>query len=90
MDSILRQIFDGTLNPMETVFPEDPSYGPLWSKIEEEQTYLAQKLSPEDNVHLEQFDMLLHKARGLDIYAGFACGVRFGAGLCRELLEKTE
>lgn len=90
MKSILRQIFDGTLNPMEDVFPEGPSYEPLWSKIEEEQTYLAQKLSPEDNVHLEQFDMLLHKALGLDIYAGFACGVRFGAGLLRELLEKTE
>lgn len=90
MKSILRQIFDGTLNPMENIFPEDPSYGPLWSKIEEEQIYLAHKLSPEDNVHLEQFDMLLHKALGLDIYAGFACGVRFGVGLCRELLEKVE
>ena len=33
MNCILKQIFDGTIDPMAHVIPNDPQYLPLWDRI---------------------------------------------------------
>lgn len=84
MDSILKKIFDGTIDPMAEVFATDPEYLPLWDEIEAETQALTQLLPTKDAPRLMALQNLLSKVYNMDIYEGFAQGFRLGTGLMWE------
>lgn len=88
MNCILKQIFDGTIDPMADVFPSDPQYLPLWDKIEKETLSLAQLLPSEDAPRLNTLQDLISEVYCMDIYEGFAQGFRLGLELMWEVDNK--
>lgn len=90
MNCILKQIFNGTIDPMAHAVPNDPQYFSLWDKIEQETQALSQKLSAEDASRLASLHDLLCDVYCMDIYEGFAQGFRLGIGLMEEVLCPNE
>ncbi len=86
MSSILKDLYYGNLSPADTIIPQDPNYGPLWDKIEQETERLAAKLPPEDGERLENLDDLYGAAACMYACESFASGLRLGMALCRETL----
>ncbi len=87
MNSILKQLYDGTLDPMTNAIPHGIEYYLLWSKAEEKAQYLAQQLPPEAVPQLDEFDAALRDAYNLDIYAAFSQGFRLGLELLWEVIN---
>ena len=87
MQSFTRQIFHGTPSPSEKIISQAPEYHVLLDKIHQTQTYLAGKLPAEDVPQLMALGELYDDSSALDVYAGFAYGLRLGMGLVWEAVH---
>ena len=47
MKSIIRDIFNGNLDPAGDIISQDPRYGRLWKQVEQEREYLENILPKE-------------------------------------------
>lgn len=86
MKSIIKELFKGRLDPSGEIISQDPECSRLWSKIEQEEKWLLEQLSPEAGERLTKMQELVSDAFYMDIYAGYAYGLRQGVRLCMELL----
>lgn len=86
MRSILKQLYEGILDPMAKAVPPSPEYYSLWDKIESKAKYLADRLPVGDAEQLEEYENLLYQAYNMDIYEGFVRGFRIGVGLLSDIV----
>ena len=85
MNCILKQIFDGTIDPMADVFPSDPQYLPLWDKVEKETLSLAQLLPSEDAPRLNTLQDLISESTVWISMKGLRKDFVWGWSLCGRL-----
>ena len=83
--SKLKDIFDNGICPFEDIRPTDPQYSEIYGKIEEEEKYFIQKMSPDDARRFEEFESLFPQAEALFHYDCFAYGFRLGMHLMAEM-----
>lgn len=87
MKSIIRDIFDGTIDPAGEIICQDPRYYQLWSIVEKEESWLLERLPPETVERYTQMQEHISEALSMNIYAGYAYGLRQGVQLSVELLK---
>ena len=87
MKSIIKGIFECTVDPAREIISQDPAYSRLWSEINKEEDCLLEQISPEARERYANMQKLVSDAFCMDIYAGYAYGVRLGFQLCLDILE---
>ena len=87
MKSILKELYAGSLAPMENTFPNDPEYQTLWQFAEAEEQYFEEILSPEARTHFSQYQSYLRRVYNLEICTGFTRGFRLGMSLLWEVVN---
>lgn len=84
--SILKDLYNGRIYPLEAIDPEDEEYRKTCEKIGEMREYFEKKLSPEDREKFEEWNQLIYNSTYMEDYANFAYGFRFGIILGFETL----
>ena len=87
MKSIMKGIFDGTLDPSGEIICQDPRYYQLWAIVDKEEAWLLNQLTPEAVERYTLMQEHISEALSMNIYAGYAYGLRLGVRLSLELLE---
>ena len=87
MKSIIKGIFDCTVDPAREIISQDPKYDRVLTAIKREEDWLLGKLPPEAAERYTYMQKLASDACCMDIYAGYAYGVRLGFQLCLDVLE---
>lgn len=87
MQSIIQEIFCGNLHPAGDIISQDPKYSRLWKQVAQERDYLESHLPEEAREHLADMENHMTEAFCMNIYAGYAYGLRQGVRLCLDLLE---
>ena len=87
MNSIIRDIFNGNLDPAGDIISQDPKYSRLWKQVKQEREYLESILPKEAQEKLADMENHMSEAFCMNIYAGYAYGLRQGVRLCLDLLE---
>lgn len=88
--SVLKDLYNGKIYPLEAIDPEDEEYGKTCEKIGEMREYFEKKLSPEDREKFEEWNRLIHNSAYMEDYANFAYGFRLGLALMFEVLTGYE
>lgn len=86
MKSIIREIFDGNLDPAGEIVSQDPKYSRLWKQVGQEREYLESVLPKEALDCFADMENHMSEAFCMNIYAGYAYGLRQGVRLCLDLL----
>lgn len=86
MKSIIKEMFEGTLDPGGEIISQDPEYSRLWAEIGREEAGLLEQIPPELAERYAHIQELVSSASCMNIYAGYAYGLRQGSRLCLELL----
>ena len=87
MKSIIQEIYYGNLDPAGDIISQDPKYSRLWKQVNEERDYLNEQLSMEAQDRLADMENHMSEVFCMNIYAGYAYGLRQGFRLCLDLLE---
>ena len=87
MNSIIQDIFYGNLDPAGDIVSQDPKYGRLWKQVSKERDYINAQLNPEARACFADMENHMSEAFCMNIYAGYAYGLRQGVRLCLDLLE---
>ena len=82
--SLLKQLYDGDLYPVENIRPKGPECRQTRRKIEAEWDYFKGILPESVRERAEELAGLYSDLTGLYEYEGFACGFRLAAGLMAE------
>jgi len=86
MKTILEELYDGRILPLERIVPQSPEYRQLDQKISDLSERWREKLSTEDYQSLEAL-LELHCASGLlEASAAFGYGFKLGALIMLEVL----
>ena len=90
MQSILRGLFNGTILPCERLDPPGKGYFETLSKIEDEQRYIGQKVSPDDRERLEELTWLYAKLGSMEQEDAFALGFSLGLLVALDVRKQAE
>ena len=86
--SILEDLYNVKLYPLEDIIPQNEKYRPLCEEISREQERLLEKLATEDKEILQNYNKLLHEYERMSEYANFSFGFRLGARLVFEIFAE--
>ena len=84
--TLLEQLYYCDFLPSESIQPSDPDYKSTCQKIDEEITFLSERLSSGDKERLDTLVNLLFDKSCMTDYDNFAYGFRVGAQLILELM----
>lgn len=76
MESILKALFNGKINPSARNSVKDSEHQLLTKKIDEERAYFKDMLSPESYKRLEELENLYLSSSDMEDYAAFSYGFR--------------
>ncbi|MBO5032989.1 MAG: hypothetical protein J6D08_14125 [Lachnospiraceae bacterium] len=86
--SILEDMYNGKIYPLEDIVPQDVQYRPVCKEMGKEQENLLEKLTAEGQEVWKKYSKLLYKYEQMNEYANFACGFRMGAILVFEIFAE--
>lgn len=86
MKSILEELYNGNINPSETMIPTNPNFRPVTGRISNAMDNWKDKLSPEDFKKLEALLDLFTEADCMEISEAFTGGFKLGALIMMEVL----
>ena len=84
--TFLEQLYYCDFLPCENIKPTDPDYWPTCRKIDQETTYLSNRLNSEDKERLDGLVSLLLNTSCMSDYDNFVYGLRAGVMLMHELM----
>lgn len=90
MESILSQLYGGEIFPAEQIFPRDAEYRPICKRVEEERTWLKEKLNQEDGERLDGLHDDYFELSYMSDLASFSSGFRLAALLMCEVFTGEE
>lgn len=85
---ILKEIYNGSICPLEQAAPTDPEYSIIANAIGFEKGYFASKLSNQDQIRFEEWAALFQKQLEMVSYSSFEYGFKMASKLFMTL-EKT-
>lgn len=85
--SILEDLYNGKIYPMENIVPENPEYRAVSQEIADMRKYFAEKMSIEDREKFQQWNRLIHESCGMEAYENFSYGFRLATLLFMEVLR---
>lgn len=86
MKSILEELFDGNVNPVELIIPKNPEYRPLNRKISDAILMWRDKLSENDFQELEELLDLRSQADSMYAEASFMYGFKLASWIMIEVM----
>ncbi|MDO3681825.1 DUF6809 family protein [Paenibacillus ehimensis] len=86
MKSILEELYNGNLCPVEQIVPDDPLYRATNHKITEAMSVWRERLTAEEYKQLEELLNLRVQTGAMDLKESFVHGFKLGAALMIEVL----
>lgn len=88
--SILKDLYDGKIYPLDAIIPQDKEYQKTNEMIGEMRDYFEEKISSKDKEKFEQWTNLMRDSAYMEAYANFAYGFRLGMALWLDVLTGYE
>lgn len=86
-NSILKQLYDGEIAPMENLKITNPNYKEVSHKLSDMKENFIKSLSETDSQTFDEIEILSNECSSIYDYENFAQGLRIGAELMLEMLN---
>ena len=88
--SIIENLYNGKINPIEEAIPQDENYRPLTKQIADERAYFESRLPAEDRERFEYWNKLIFEYEKMTEYANFSYGLKQGIMFATEVYKDED